>query len=76
MGCGLGEASQQLCAWSNTYGDILLSMNVLFHLSIISLPWSKFLTSIQDPTIDQGNEEVWVVLHPLDRIWVTEGVID
>jgi hypothetical protein len=51
-----------------------LSMNVLFHLSIISLPRSKVLSGTQDPRIDQGNEEVWVVLHPLDRIPVIEGV--
>jgi hypothetical protein len=58
MGYGLGEASQRLCARSNIYGNIVLSMNVLFYLSIISLPRSKVLLGSQDPMIDQGNEEV------------------
>jgi hypothetical protein len=40
------------------------------------LPRSKVLTGTQDPRIDQGNEGVRVVLHPLDRIPVTEEVID
>jgi hypothetical protein len=76
MGRGLGEASQRLCAWSFLYGDIVLSMNVLFHLFIISLPQSKDLIGTQDPRIDQGNDKVWVVLYPLGRIPVTERVVD
>jgi hypothetical protein len=51
-------------------------MNVLFYLSIISLHQSKVSIGTQDSRIDQGNEEVWVVLHPLDRIPMTEGVKD
>jgi hypothetical protein len=76
MDCRLGEASQRLCAWYNLYGDIVLSKNMLFHLFIISLSRSKDLTGTQDPRIDQGNEKVWVVLHPLDRNLVTDGIVD